>query len=109
MKFWTILVLLLVTSAVLAAAVITDGHPVDCPTVAELRDYRPPQASRILAADGSVVADLSPQRRIVVSLGDVPALVRDGFVAVEDRRFWSHAGVDLRGVARAAWRDLTSL
>ncbi|HWV57561.1 MAG TPA: PBP1A family penicillin-binding protein [Longimicrobiales bacterium] len=80
-----------------------------CPSVAELRDYRPPEASRVFAADGSVIADLSPQRRTVVSISEIPPLVRDGFVAVEDRRFWSHSGVDLRGVARAAWRDLTSL
>src|SRR5690606_35734442 len=40
---------------------------------------------------------------------DVPAVVRDGFVAVEDRRFWSHSGVDLHGVARAIWRNATSL
>jgi penicillin-binding protein 1A len=80
-----------------------------CPPVAALRAYEPPEASHIYARDSSLIADLSPQRRTVVPLESVPAIVRDGFIAVEDRRFWSHSGVDLRGVARAVWRDLTSL
>jgi len=80
-----------------------------CPPVSALREYHPPEASHIYARDGSLIADLSPQRRTVVPLERIPARVRDGFIAVEDRRFWSHDGVDLRGVARAVWRDLLSL
>lgn len=80
-----------------------------CPPISALRDYQPPEASHVYARDGSLIADLSPQRRTVVPLERIPARVRDGFIAVEDRRFWSHPGVDLRGVARAVWRDLTSL
>jgi penicillin-binding protein 1A len=81
----------------------------ECPTVEELRAYRPPEASRIFAADGSVVADLSPQRRVVIPLSEMPALLRDGVVAVEDRRFWRHRGVDVRGLGRAAWRNVRTL
>ncbi|HEX6938945.1 MAG TPA: PBP1A family penicillin-binding protein [Longimicrobiales bacterium] len=99
---------LIATPLLLALALFGPVGP-GCPDVAMLRDYHPPEASRVFAADGSLIADLSPQRRIVVELDEVPALVRDGFVAVEDRRFWQHEGVDLRGVARALWRDLTSL
>ncbi|HEX9107735.1 MAG TPA: transglycosylase domain-containing protein, partial [Longimicrobiales bacterium] len=55
------------------------------------------------------VADLSPQRRVVVPDADIPATVRNGFVAVEDRRFWEHGGIDLRGIGRAIAHDLASL
>ncbi|MGH7506512.1 MAG: transglycosylase domain-containing protein, partial [Longimicrobiales bacterium] len=81
----------------------------NCPSIEEFRAYTPPEATRVFASDGALLADLSPDRRVVVALDDVPAEVRDGFVAVEDRRFLEHAGVDLRGVVRAAWRDLKSL
>lgn len=81
----------------------------DCATVEALREYRPPEASRVYAADGSLLADLSPQRRVVVPLDDMPATLKGGMIAVEDRRFWDHGGVDYRGVVRAAWRDLISL
>jgi penicillin-binding protein 1A len=80
-----------------------------CPSVDALRSYRPPEASRVYAADGSLIADLSAERRVVVELNEVPPTVTNGFVAVEDRRFWQHGGVDLRGAARATWRNLTSL
>ncbi|HEX6135994.1 MAG TPA: PBP1A family penicillin-binding protein [Longimicrobiales bacterium] len=80
-----------------------------CPTVAALRDYRPPEATRLYAGDGSLIADLSPERRVLVELADVPPMLSNGFVAVEDRRFWQHGGVDVRGAGRAMWRNITSL
>ncbi|HEX7119797.1 MAG TPA: PBP1A family penicillin-binding protein [Longimicrobiales bacterium] len=109
MKYRYIVGIVLVAAPLALAATLFGPVGPDCPEVAALRDYQPPEASRVYAADGSLIADLSPQRRVVVEFDEVPALVRDGFVAVEDRRFWQHDGVDLRGVARAVWRDLTSL
>ncbi|HKJ93467.1 MAG TPA: transglycosylase domain-containing protein [Longimicrobiales bacterium] len=91
--------------AVLTIAGVNGG----CPSVDALRNYRPPEASKVYAADGSLVADLSPQRRTLVTLDQVPLLVRQGVVAVEDRRFRQHGAVDYRGLARAIWRDATSL
>ena len=81
----------------------------DCPTVEQLRAYRPPEATRVYAMDGSRIADLSPERRVVVELNEVPKTVWGGFVAVEDRRFWSHGGVDMRGFGRALLKNITSL
>ncbi len=92
-----------------SALTVTGVRGEGCPSVADLRDYRPPEATRVLAMDGSLVADLSPQRRVVVDMAEIPPLLREGFVSVEDRRFWEHGGVDLRGVARAALHDLRSL
>ncbi|HSJ14194.1 MAG TPA: PBP1A family penicillin-binding protein [Longimicrobiales bacterium] len=80
----------------------------DCPSLAAFRQYRPPEATRVFAIDGSRIADLSHERRVVIGLGDVPASVSRGFVAVEDRRFWRHDGVDVRGVGRALLRNLRS-
>jgi penicillin-binding protein 1A len=81
----------------------------DCPAVDALVSYRPPEATRLYARDGSLVADLSVERRVVVDLDEVPPVVSNGFVAVEDRRFWEHGGVDARGVARAVWRAAVTL
>jgi membrane carboxypeptidase/penicillin-binding protein len=81
----------------------------DCPPVEALRTYRPPEASRVYAGDGSLVAHLSPQRRVVVDLDRFPAVLQAGVVAVEDRRFWRHGGIDFRGMVRATWRGLRRL
>ncbi|CAN5213570.1 PBP1A family penicillin-binding protein [soil metagenome] len=80
-----------------------------CPSVAALRDYTPPQASRVFDREGELVAHLAPERRIVIPLERVPAGVIDAFLAVEDQRFYSHAGVDLPRVAGATLRNLRTL
>src|SRR5688500_3423866 len=101
MRWWTFLV----TTALVGAC----GGGADaqsCPSVAQLRAYKPPEASRVYASDGSRIADLSPERRVVVELTAVPKTVWGGFVAVEDKRFFQHSGVDYRGVARALMRDV---
>jgi penicillin-binding protein 1A len=105
---------LLLTAAVLVAAlawsvaIVTGARGDGCPSVADLREYRPPEATRVFAMDGSLVADLSPQRRVVLELRDIPPLLREGAVAVEDRRFWDHQGIDTRGVVRALWRNVSA-
>lgn len=96
----------LALAAVVGAGCAPVARSQDCPSVEALQAYEPPQATRVYARDGSLVADLSPERRVVVDLDEVPPVVSNGFVAVEDRRFWSHGGVDVRGVARAAWRTV---
>ena len=60
-----------------------------------------PQRSRILASDGSVLATIYEQNRIEVPLSAVAPVMRQAIVAIEDRRFYDHRGVDLRGLARA--------
>lgn len=109
MKKRTVLALVLVAAIVAVAVAMVVPGGLACPSAASLRTYTPPEASHVYAADGSLIAALSPQRRVVIDYDEMPALLKDGFVAVEDRRFWQHPGVDLRGVARAVWRDLITL
>ncbi|HEX5727556.1 MAG TPA: PBP1A family penicillin-binding protein [Longimicrobiaceae bacterium] len=81
----------------------------ECPSVAALRDHTPAQASRVYDRHGRLVAHLAPERRIVVPLERIPARVSHAFLAVEDKRFYRHHGVDYRRVAGALARDLQSL
>ncbi len=68
-----------------------------------------PQRSKVLAADGSTLATFYYQNRIAVrSLHDISPAMRQAIVAIEDARFYEHGGVDLKGVARAAWADATN-
>lgn len=103
-----ILVVLLLIGVLGAAGTALLAAPA-CPPIGSLTEYQPPQATRVFAMDGTRLADLSPERRTLVALDDVPAIVRDGFIAVEDRRFWQHGGIDIRGIARAIWHNARSL
>jgi penicillin-binding protein 1A len=70
------------------------------------RLYAPPsQATRIYAENGELIASLYRENRQIVPLTDVPSLLRQAVMAIEDERFYSHRGIDLRGIARALWRN----
>ncbi len=62
---------------------------------------RPPQASMVLARDGSLIGEVGTEFRTSVSLGSLPKHVPQAFIAIEDQRFYQHDGVDLIGIAGA--------
>ena len=68
---------------------------------AELETPPLPERSRILAADGSLIATFFYENRVSVPLGEVSPLMRQAVVAIEDSRFYEHGGIDLRGTMRA--------
>lgn len=65
-----------------------------CPSIAVLESYQPKQTSKLYAVDGRFVAELGLERRTLVRIGDIPEVVRTAFVITEDKRFYSHAGID---------------
>jgi membrane peptidoglycan carboxypeptidase len=67
----------------------------------ELDISAPPQVSRILAADGSTLATFYFQDRIAVSLKQIPEVMQQAIIAVEDVRFYEHHGVDVKAAFRA--------
>jgi penicillin-binding protein 1A len=81
----------------------------ECPNVSALRDYAPPQASSLLDRSGQLVATLAPERRVVIPLARIPAHVSGAFLAVEDKRFYRHDGVDWRRAFGALARDIRHL
>lgn len=68
----------------------------------ELKTTSLAQRSRILAADGSLLAILYRENRVLVELQFIPDMTRKAFIAVEDARFYAHHGVDYKGTLRAA-------
>jgi membrane peptidoglycan carboxypeptidase len=66
------------------------------------------QTSRILAADGTVIATPQEQNRTVVPLNKIAPIMREAQIAIEDHRFYDHGGVDIQGVLRAAISNLRS-
>ena len=80
-----------------------------CPSAASIQAFRPSEGSRVLDRSGRTLGRLTYVRRINVPLARVPRQVRAAFIAVEDRRFYQHQGVDWRSAARATWRNIRSL
>ena len=73
-----------------------------CPSVAQIYTYEARQTSKLYARDSTLVWEFGEQRRTVVPLASLPPHVPQAFIAIEDRRFYEHNGLDWRGIARAA-------
>ena len=79
-----------------------------CPAIEELDEYTPNQTSKLYAVDGRFIAEIGLERRTLVKLDEIPQVVKDAFVVTEDKRFFSHAGIDWRRVFGAAFYNVLS-
>jgi penicillin-binding protein 1A len=79
-----------------------------CPELEALKGYTAHEPARIYDASGDLVGQLPGPKRIVVQLDEIHRVVRDGYIAVEDRRFRSHRGVDPTSALRAFVVNLRS-
>jgi len=78
----------------------------DLPLIQELENYEPSVITQVFADDGSIIAEFAVEKRVVISLDEVPEHLKLAFVASEDNRFWEHYGVDPFGIVRAMWDNL---
>jgi len=66
-----------------------------------LKSYKPPVSSKLYSGNGVLVSDFSAEKRIFVPFETIPAVVINAFLSAEDKNFFSHPGVDAKGVIRA--------
>ena len=78
----------------------------DLPSMARLEMIEPSLKTRILAADSSIIREYYKQDRILLKMEEIPPEVQKTFLAIEDRRFYSHFGIDFYRIASAALKDL---
>lgn len=78
----------------------------DCPSVAQISMWEPKQSSKIYDHDRKLIAELFEERRTPVQIETLPKYVKYAFVAVEDRRFYKHHGLDYRRIIGAALRNM---
>ena len=92
--------LLFVVAAAVFAGVVWK-YEQDLPDYTQLKNYEPPVMTRVHAADGSLLAEYSRERRLYLPSDEIPALVKEAFISAEDKNFYSHWGVDPEGIVRA--------
>ena len=66
-----------------------------------LKSYKPPVSSKMYSGNGDLVADFSQEKRIFIPYSAIPKKVINAFLSAEDKNFFSHPGVDAKGVLRA--------
>ncbi len=95
--------------ATIGAFLLVRHYEEGLPSVAELeRGYRPSQVTRVLARDGTMLAELFTERRTIVQIEELPRHVKMAVLAAEDASFYEHEGINYLGIARAAVINLRS-
>ncbi len=96
-----------VVSLALGGFVILLAYP-NLPSIEALTEYQPKIPLRVYTSDGVLIGEFGEERRSVVRMEEVPALMKQAILAAEDERFYQHTGVDYQGVLRAAYSNLVA-
>src|SRR2546430_2012680 len=81
-----------------------------CPSISRLiGGPGPQQTSKVYAADGRLITELGLERRTVLTLNEIPLAVRQAFIATEDKRFYTHHGIDYWRIFGALKANIVTL
>lgn len=78
----------------------------DLPQIQSLENFQPSSVTRVLSADKTLLAELYVEKREPVSIRQIPDHLITALITTEDRRFYSHSGVDIKGLLRAVLKNL---
>ena len=78
----------------------------ELPQVESLEDYRPNVITEVYGDDGQVIGSFALERRIIVETDQLPEVLKDAIVSVEDQNFYDHWGLDFYGISRAALKNI---
>ena len=93
---------LAVTALLGIATILAYPH---LPSLEALTDYQPKIPLRVFTADGYLIGEFGEERRALVSIDEVPTILKQAIISAEDERFYQHGGVDTLGVLRAAYSN----
>ena len=105
--FWAVgLVAAAGIALVLTVAVALAVAYPNLPDISDLADYRPKLPLRVYSAEGALLGEFGEERRNLTPIDEIPDVMKNAVLAIEDARFFEHGGVDYKGVARAALANL---
>ena len=92
--------------AMLVAIGLAVAFP-NLPELSDLSDYRPKLPLRIYSAEGDLLGEFGEERRTLTPIDNIPDVMIDAVLAIEDARFYQHSGVDYLGVIRAGLANVS--
>lgn len=97
----------IVVSAALAGAFFFSSR--NLPSIKSVREYTPSLVTRVYSDDNRIIGEFYVEKRVLVPFKAIPLYLKEAVIAVEDDRFYSHKGLDYKGIARAIWVNLIAL
>ena len=89
----------------LVAVALAMAYP-QLPDISDLADYRPKLSMRVYSVEGTQIGEFGEERRNLTPFKDIPKVMKDAVLAIEDARFYQHGGVDYIGLLRASLANL---
>ncbi|MDJ0784160.1 MAG: penicillin-binding protein 1A [Desulfosarcinaceae bacterium] len=101
-------IVLILMAAVLCGTTVGAfiGLTRDLPQIRALGDFQPAMVSRLYDIEGELIAEFYAEKREPVPLTAIPPLLVTALLTTEDRKFYDHSGVDIRGILRAIIKDI---
>ena len=94
-----------VALALTIAVALAVAYP-NLPDISDLADYRPKLPLRIYSSEGALLGEFGEERRNLTPIGEIPDVMKEAVLAIEDARFFQHGGVDYKGMVRAGLANL---
>jgi len=91
--------------SLLVALALAMAYP-QLPDISDLADYRPKLSMRVYSVEGTLIGEFGEERRNYTEFKDIPQVMKDAILAIEDARFYHHGGVDYIGLVRASLANL---
>ena len=107
-NFLIISISLIIISSVLVLSILWSFSN-KIPDYKFLKNYKPPVSSKVYSGNGMLVADFSREKRIFVPYEAIPKNVINSFLSAEDKNFFTHPGVDAKGVMRAIINNISNI
>ena len=95
----------LVSVLIIVGVALSVAYP-NLPDVSDLSDYRPKLPLRVYSSDGVLIGEFGEERRNLTPIAEIPKVMKEAVLAIEDARFYSHSGVDYKGLLRAGVANL---
>ncbi len=113
-RHWLVKVMLWIVGLGIAAALslmlligvsLVMAYP-NLPDISDLAEYSPKLPLRIFTAEGDLIGEFGEERRNLTPIKDIPQIMKDAVLSIEDSRFYQHGGVDYLGILRAGFANL---
>jgi penicillin-binding protein 1A len=95
----------LLSVLIIVAIAMSVAFP-NLPDISDLSDYRPKLPLRVFSAEGILIGEFGEERRHLTPIREIPKVMTEAVLAIEDSRFYEHGGVDYKGILRAALANL---
>ncbi len=106
---WLLASLFAICASIFAIASTLLFFSLGLPDYRQLIDYDPSKTTRVYANDGKLISEFAVEKRVFVPIDELPQSIIEAFIAAEDKNFYAHFGLDIKGIMRAIGTNMANI